>query len=66
MDLRDGDKTHLLSSEFEKLASFTWLGNTAMLPILSAGTRLGTRVQLALDLNILPLPALKTGVVYFF
>jgi hypothetical protein len=66
MDFRYGDKSNLLGSQMKKLANITWLGNTAMLPILSLGTRLGTRVQLALDLNILPLPALKTGVVYFF
>ena len=37
-----------------------------MLPVLSGGGIIGTKLQLMLELNVLPLPALKTGLVYNF
>ncbi|MCL2845217.1 MAG: hypothetical protein FWE23_07190 [Chitinivibrionia bacterium] len=41
-------------------------GRGAMLPILSGGGIIGTNLQLMLELNLLPLPAFKTGLVYNF
>ena len=41
-------------------------GGGAMLPILSGGGIIGTKLQLMMEFNILPLPALKTGLVYNF
>ncbi|NLD94714.1 MAG: hypothetical protein GX639_18825 [Fibrobacter sp.] len=41
-------------------------GKSAMLPVLNMGTDLGTKIQLHLELDVLPFPALKTGVVYHF
>jgi hypothetical protein len=42
------------------------LGKSAMIPTLNFGAALGTKLQLLLELDVLPLPALKTGVYYFF
>ena len=41
-------------------------GKGAMLPILSGGGIIGTNLQLMMEFNIFPLPALKTGLVYNF
>jgi hypothetical protein len=61
MDVRYGDESNLLGANTP-----VKLGNAAMLPILSLGTALGTRMQLLLEFDILPLPAVKTGVFYYF
>jgi hypothetical protein len=42
------------------------LGRAAMIPILNLGARMGSKMQLLVELDILPLPALKTGVFYYF
>jgi len=39
---------------------------TMALPVLSGGFRFGSRLQLQIEADILPLPALKTGVNYYF
>jgi hypothetical protein len=43
-----------------------WGDVTMGLPVLSGGFLVGTRLQLQLEANVLPLPALKTGVNYYF
>jgi len=63
MDVRYGDEDNILGKE---VPSFMKLGRSAMLPILSFGTCLGTRIQLLIEGDVLPLPALKTGVFYYF
>lgn len=63
MDFRYGDSTHLIS---KNIPDNFKLGEGAMLPILSLGTTLGTKMQLLLELDVLPLPAIKTGVFYYF
>jgi hypothetical protein len=42
------------------------LGEMAMLPIVSLGTVLGTRWQLLFEADIVPLPAVRSGVYYNF
>lgn len=42
------------------------LGRSAMVPILNLGARMGSKLQLLVELDVLPLPALKTGVFYYF
>ncbi|MBD3421218.1 MAG: hypothetical protein GF398_13965 [Chitinivibrionales bacterium] len=42
------------------------LGDAPMLPVLNFGSALGTKMQLLLELDVLPLLALKTGVIYYF
>ena len=66
MDFRYGDQSNLLGSKMTELELPMKLGKSAMLPVLSLGTALGTRIQLLLELDILPLPAFKTGVFYYF
>jgi len=64
LEARQGDNYAL--KDIEGL-SVLRLGDVTMaLPVLSAGLTLGTRLQLQLEANILPLPALKTGVNYYF
>jgi hypothetical protein len=63
LDVRYGDQKHLLG---RNMPSYLKLGDAAMIPVLSLGTALGTRIQLLLEMDILPLPALKTGVFYYF
>lgn len=41
-------------------------GKGAMIPTLTGGGIIGTKLQLMLELNVLPLTALKTGIVYNF
>jgi len=41
-------------------------GKGVMVPVLSAGGIIGTRLQLLMELDILPFPALKSGLVYNF
>ena len=61
LDVRYADESNLLGKNAP-----VQLGRAAMIPILSLGTALGSKVQLLLELDILPLPALKTGVFYYF
>ncbi len=63
MDFRYAEQSNLLGSN---MPSYMKLGRSALLPVLSLGTALGTRIQLLLELDVLPLPALKTGVFYYF
>jgi hypothetical protein len=61
-DVSYNGQDHLLGKELPYMK----MGKSAMLPVLNLGTDLGTRLQLHLELDVLPLPALKTGVVYHF
>jgi hypothetical protein len=64
-DFRSGDKEHLLGTAL-KNASIPTFGESAMVPVLRFGSAFGTRLQLALELEVLPLPAVKTGLYYNF
>ncbi|MBD3392858.1 MAG: hypothetical protein GF418_12200 [Chitinivibrionales bacterium] len=61
MDFRYGEDSDLL----EQVYPVTF-GGGALMPVLNFGTALGTKLQLLLELDVLPLIALKTGVVYYF
>jgi len=46
---------------------FVKVGDVAMLlPILNVGFNLGTKLQLRLEADIVPLPAIRSGVSYYF
>ena len=63
MDFRYGDSTNLIGKNLPAQVKF---GDAALLPVVSMGTALGTKMQLLLQLDVLPLPAVKTGVFYYF
>lgn len=63
MDMRSASHSNILG---RAVPSQIRLGNAALLPILNMGTLLGTRWQVLIDLNILPVPALRSGLVYNF
>lgn len=62
IDFRYEDQKNLIG----KNMPYMHLGKAAMIPTLNFGAALGTKLQLLLELDVLPLPALKTGVYYFF
>jgi hypothetical protein len=37
-----------------------------MLPIMNMGAAIGEKTQLGFELDLLPLPAFKTGIIYHF
>lgn len=61
-DVESDGKKHLIGQSMPYLK----MGQSAMLPILNLGTALGTKLQLLLEIDVLPLPALKSGIVYNF
>ena len=67
MDIRVGDQKHVLGNAFTnaKLDKLKW-GDAAMLPVLNFGAALGGKTQLGFEIDLMPLPALKTGVTYHF
>jgi hypothetical protein len=66
-DLRSGDHDHILGNALSAAGlSSMKLGKSMMMPVLNAGSFIGTKMQLQLELDILPLPALKTGLAYYF
>jgi hypothetical protein len=67
MDIRINKQTHILGNAFTeaKLDKLKW-GKAAMLPVLNFGAVLGAKTQLGFEIDLLPLPALKTGVAYIF
>lgn len=54
------------SYAFESIDAWPRMGDFLIVPVLSGGLNLGTRLQLHIGANILPLPAVKTGVNYYF
>ena len=67
MDIRINDQKHVLGNAFTdaKLNQLKW-GDAAMLPVLNFGAALGSKTQLGFEIDLLPLPAFKTEVVYHF
>jgi hypothetical protein len=63
MDLRYAGRMHILGNAMLRQLR---LGRMAMLPVLNFGGVLGTRWQLIGELDLLPLPALRSGVVFYF
>jgi hypothetical protein len=68
LDFRINNEKNLLGNAIKSNKSISWmrLGGNAMLPIINLGAMLGSKTQLGFELDILPLPAFKTGVVYHF
>jgi len=63
IEARSGDNYALRDSGLKSLK----LGDVVMvLPVLNCGVNLGTKLQLRLEADILPLPAVRTGVNYYF
>jgi len=62
MDFRYGDRDNLL----ERIPKLPKLGGGLLLPTLNFGTTFGSKLKLLLELDVLPLSALKTGVIYYF
>jgi len=65
-DFRVDDRENLLGSALKESVPAMTMGKSAMLPILNFGTKIGSRFQLLLELDVLPMPALKTGLFYNF
>jgi hypothetical protein len=63
MDFRNEGRSHILGDAMPKELR---LGKAALLPVVNFGTLLGTRWQVLLELDLLPLPALRSGVFYSF
>jgi hypothetical protein len=68
LDMRINNDKNIIGNAIKKTKSISWmrLGDNAMLPILNLGAMLGSKTQLGFELDVLPLPAFKTGVVYHF
>ncbi len=68
MDMRVGDQNHILGNAVRNNKQISWMrmGDAAMIPILNLGAALGTKTQLAFELDVVPLPAFKVGVYYHF
>jgi hypothetical protein len=62
MDFRFADKQNLLE-QIEQMPTF---GGGMMLPVLGFGTTMGEKMRLLLEVDLLPLSAIKTGIVYHF
>jgi hypothetical protein len=62
MDFRFADQRDLLE-QIEQMPNF---GGGMMLPILTFGTTMGEKMRLLLEVDLLPLSAVKTGIVYYF
>jgi hypothetical protein len=68
LDFRIDNQKNLLGNAIKQNKSIAWmrLGSNAMFPIINLGAMLGSKTQLGFELDVLPLPAFKTGVVYHF
>jgi hypothetical protein len=62
LDLRNEDTEDILPNAVPDLR---YAGGIVM-PVLNFGTAMGSKMQLLLELDLLPLTALKTGLIYHF
>ncbi len=69
-DISYGESKKLLATALEESmgedAGTIMLGGNPMVPVLNLGTAVGSRIQLLMELDLLPFPAAKTGVRYYF
>jgi len=66
-DVRSGDDEYILGNLYdENELGYLRLGKAVMLPVLNGGVTLGTKIQLRIEADLLPLPALRTGFHYYF
>ncbi len=63
MDARSGETKHILG---DRTLPELRLGRAALFPVLNLGSSLGTKIKLNLELDVLPLPAFRTGFFYYF
>jgi len=68
LDMRIGEEKNILGKAFKENKSIKWMmmGDAAMLPILNLGAAFGAAMKLGFELDVLPLPAFKLGVLYYF
>lgn len=62
VDFRYGDQSHLIGDKIP----YMHMGKSAMIPVVNFGSTIGSKMQLHLELDVLPFPAFKTGIVYKF
>jgi hypothetical protein len=65
LDFAAARKSHLLGKSLGKVGWPTISGSPLM-PVLGVGSALGSKIQLMLELDLLPLAAVKGGVIYYF
>jgi len=65
IDCDVGGRNKILSAPLAKM-QYPMLGGMPLFPVLNFGSALGTKMQLLLEIDVLPLMALKSGVVYYF
>jgi hypothetical protein len=63
MDFESAGRSNILGSAVPQQMR---IGKMAMLPVVNLGTVLGTRWQLLFEADLLPLPAVRSGVFYNF
>ncbi len=66
LDFGTGDQAGLLSSAFKSIDKYPTIGGAPLMPILNFGSAIGTKLQLQIELDVLPLMALKAGINYYF
>jgi hypothetical protein len=68
LDFRVNEDDRLLGKQWEKNESMkmAMLDGSPMFPLLNFSSVIGAKTQLALEIDVLPLPAVKTGFVYHF
>ena len=67
LDISLPDNKNILGTVYKDAGiSMVMLDNMPLLPVLNIGSSVGTKIKLLLELDILPLPALRTGVSYYF
>jgi len=66
-DVRSEDDKYIIGKLYKDNGiGFLRLGKAAMLPVLNGGVTLGTKIQLRIEADLLPLPAVRTGFHYYF
>ena len=67
VDFRINNEAHMLGNVITKSKmGIPLIDNAPFLPVLNFGSAIGSKIQLALECDILPLPAVKTGIIYYF
>lgn len=62
LDFRYGEDDHLIGNKIP----YMHMGESALIPVVNFGSTIGSKMQVHLELDVLPLPAFKTGIVYKF
>ncbi|MDD5673324.1 MAG: hypothetical protein PHC61_04120 [Chitinivibrionales bacterium] len=66
-DISLPNQQNLLYNQLTKAGlSQIMIDKLPMVPILNFGSAMGTKVKLALEMDLLPLPAIKSGMLYYF